>query len=176
VFDYGPLIKWGLIVLAIIASYAAAFYAGVQYKQRDWDASIMRQATQTASDIIARANNTNMETTKLVEVQGRTKTIVRTVEKEVVRYVSRCDVDAEFERVWDAVGRMRDDANDGVSAPDAATSDALVSEGRTVACAAVIRAWHDAVAKWRERDDQFKALSSWVVSDYQLQLHHRKDH
>ena len=168
----GPLLKYGGLVLIAAAIFTAIFYAGMQYTQQKWDAAVMHQATKTASKVVEAAVNTAQKETKYIQVEGKTKTIVKTVKEEVIRYVpTPCAIDREFERRFDLVSRMRDSADDGLSTPDPAAGDPALSTDPALTLAEVLQAYHFAIAEWRGERDRNRALSEWIVSNQALMAH-----
>lgn len=161
---YGPLIKYGLIVLALAAFCVGLIAYGEHRKQIEWDAAIAAQAVKSAETVIKEAENTAVVVTKYIKVKGETQIVTETVEKEVLRYVDTphpaCLLDREFERVWDDANRLPAAARStGGAAPVPPDLEA----------ATVLRAHAGDALAFAELRDRYTALRDWVASNYLIQ-------
>jgi hypothetical protein len=161
---YGPLIKYGLIVLAFAAFCLGLIAYGEHRKQIEWDAAIAVQAVQAAENVIKAEENTASVVTRYIRVKGETQVITETVEKEVVKYVDSphpaCLLDREFERVWDDANRLSAAAGPaGGTAAGAADLEA----------ATVLRAHAGDARAFADLRDRYAALVEWVKTTYAIQ-------
>lgn len=169
---YGALIKVGGIVIVLGLIFGTGYYQGVQHVQTRWDASITQQATRTANQVVAEAENTAKVETQYIDVKGKTETKLKTVYKEVVKYVEiekPCVVGPEFVRTFDATSGVLDADADGVPAadPSAAKPDQLPETDLT--SAEVLQAYYRAVEELAGLWDEYHALVQWVHGSYIVQ-------
>lgn len=172
-FNYGQLIKWGVIVAAMTGFCVGLIAYGENRKQREWDASLGTQAMLSASQIIAQAVNTANVEIRYIKVKGATKTVTQTVEKEVIRYVDAsmsCQLSPEFERVYDTVSGLLSADALGLPASTRATRDLAASASAPVTDAAVLLSHEALVTQYRDLWETYAALVSWVRSSYLLQV------
>lgn len=165
-FNYGPLIKWGLIVLAILGYSGSLIYYGEQRKQEEWDAAITKQATLTASQIIDRARQDAKGVVQYIEVTGKAHVRTQIVEKEVVKYVDskaeKCNMSPEFEWAFDTVSRLPSAREDSLSPTGNAPGDTPPPTGAPITDAEVLRAYEAAIIQYRDLWLAYTALVAWV--------------
>jgi hypothetical protein len=164
---YGPLIKYGLMLLAFVGFCVALIAYGEHRKQLEWNAAIAAQAVKSAETVIKAAENTAAVETKYIHVKGETQIVTQIVEKEIIKYVDAthppCVLSLEFERVWDR-------ASDRVPAagPAPRGADATTDSGLTPV--EVLRAHADDAAAYYTLRDAYTALVEWVKTTYAIQL------
>lgn len=163
--SYGPLIKYGLILLVFVVFCLGLIAYGEHRKQIEWDAAIAKQAVKSADMVIKGAENTAVVVTKYIRVKGATEIRTETVEKEVIRYVEAehptCFIPNEFEWVWDH-------ANGVPTAPDATErTDGGADSGLTTV--ALLSAHADEARQYAELRDKYLALVEWVKTSYAIQ-------
>ena len=128
---YGPLIKYGIMIALAVSLCVGLIAYGSHRKQLEWDASIAKQAIESASQVIAQAVNTAKVEVRYIEKQAKTKIVTQTIEKEVIRYVDspakKCELSPEFEHAFDAVGGMLNASTNRLPSPDSPARIALES-------------------------------------------------
>lgn len=158
---YALLAKWAVIALLVLSFGVACWVKGNQHGTAKLTDYIGKQAIEKARIAKARDIVTEKVVTKYIAVQGKTKVVTNTIEKEVVRYAEAnpglC-LDARWRVLHDdaAANRLpspglQPDATSG--APKAA--EAL--EGVTENYAACHRT-----------ADRLDALQSWVRSQAEV--------
>lgn len=169
------LIKYGVIVIAFLALCVGLISYGSHRKQLEWDASITKQAMRSASQVIAQAVNTAQVEQRYIQVEGKTRTKIQVVEREVIRYVEThssepCTFSPDFVRTYDDVSRMLDTSTDGMPASSGPTGAPIEPSSPYVGTTEVLQSHHDAVRELAELWDTYHALVEWVRSDYQTAL------
>jgi hypothetical protein len=110
--------------------------------------------------------------TKYIERAGKTKIVVKEVEKEVVRYVEspdrKCILSPGFERMFDRISGVLDGASDGLPAADATPSPLDVPAGPSITDAEVLRAYESAITQYGEERERYRALSEWLTNNYAI--------
>lgn len=170
--NYGPLIKWSLIVAAFAAFCVGLIAYGEYRKQLEWDASIGTQAILSASQIIAQAVNTAAVEVRYIKVKGATRTVTQTVEKEVIRYVdsptTKCVLAPEFVLAFDHLSGLLDPDHIRVSSAAGPAGDPDESAGAVTTDAEVLRAYQAAIVQYRDLWLAYVALVEWVRTSYAL--------
>lgn len=164
----GTLIKYGLAFAAFVAFCVALIGYGEHRKQLEWDASLTRQAMETANQVIEQARNTAQIETKYIHVAGATKVLTKVVKEEVVRYVetapTMCNIDRDFERIFDRISGMLDaEGGEPMPTADSASSRSDLPAGPTLTCTQVLLAYEFAISEWRTERDRNRALSEWAA-------------
>lgn len=169
---YWVLAKYGGIFLLLVALVGAIFYAGVRYKQQQWDASITKQTGEAMSVMIDKAKNSAEAQVQVIEVKGKDRVRTVVVTKEVERYVEapakKCELSPEFVRAFDTVSGLLDADPNSMPAFDSATGDADEPSGAAVTDAEVLRAHEELVVQYRDLWTDYRALRDWVRSDYAI--------
>lgn len=162
---YGPLIKYGLIVLALAAFCLGLIAYGEHRKQIEWDAAIAAQAVKSAETVIKGAENTARVETKYIKVKGETQIVTETVQKEVIRYVEAkhpdCFIPRQFEWVWD-------DAN-GLPASPGPIERADAGADSGLSPAEILQAHADDARIIAQLKDLVAALREFIATSYLIQ-------
>ncbi len=150
---YGLLIKWGVIA-ALASSFAAFFWIkGDEHGTQKLVDYVGRQATESVRIARGRDVVTERVVTEFVKVQGRTRTVTETIEKEVIKYANASDcLDAEWRRLHDNA------ALDAV--PDAGRK--ADGEGGAPTAAAALGTVTKNYAGCNRTADRLDALQTWV--------------
>ena len=161
------LIKYGLAILAAVSFCVGLILYGEHRKQIEWDASMMEQAKAVAADTIEKAQEAAKVQVRYIERAAKIKTVEKIVNQEVVRYVetpsNKCILSPSFERNFDRISGVLGAGADALQPADTAPSQLDVpSDGPPVTDAEILQAYYTALTRWRERDEQYRALSEWV--------------
>ena len=172
---YGPLIKYGLIVVAFLAFCAGLIYYGETRKQMEWDASIAEQQMATGTFIVAQAyNSARSDRAHQQQVQQQQRQ-VRTLTKKVRDYETqantKCELSPEFEHVFDSISRMREPAANGVSAAADPAGVHHDADPANLTDAAILPAYQSAVTQLYQCTDQLETLIEWVRSSTTIAAH-----
>lgn len=165
---YGPLIKYGLIVVAFLTFCAGLILYGENRRQLEWDASVAEQQMATGENIVKNAQNTARIESEFQRQLDAQANRVRVVNKEVKVYVEspteKCLVSPEFERVFDALSRMHEPSADSLPAAPDPTGAAAVVPRAPLTDAAILAAYQLAVVELFNLWDTYAALVEWVRS------------
>lgn len=171
--SYGPLIKYGLIVAAVLAFCGALILYGSRLKQQEWDASITQQQMNAGEYIVKNAQNTariERDYQQQIQVQSvRVKTLERKVRDYEHSQLQKCALSPEFERVFDSLSSLYDPAADRVpAAADAARIAALASPADPVSDAAVLSAWFWLVTEYNALWIDYDTLRTFVRTSHAI--------
>jgi hypothetical protein len=159
-----PPFLWKLIggVVVIGGLCGLSYLKGRAHVQQAWDAAITEQATRTAQQMIAEAAHAADVEKRAAEVKTVTKTKLKIVEKEVIKYVqspdAKCEPGPHFVRTWDDLSGVYNADLQRMPATDASPEQPDALPGPSITSAEVLRAYHTAIqelAGWR---DAYRAL------------------
>lgn len=163
----GPLLKL-LLVLALVGGI---FSAGAHWKQKQWDAAIVKQSVKVAHVIVAVAQ----ETAKIAEQHAR-----QTVRTAARHEATRKDVESHaeeaktirisptLERVFDGISGLSGRADSVPAAPGHPAGPAGAQEAGPTALA-VLRAYEHAVGELDSLWDDYHALVEIITTTEALQ-------
>ena len=156
--NYGRFIAYGVAVLAVASTiWLHGYGRGVQ-KLYDFQVA---QATEAVKVIVKQGAVTERVVTKFIKVQGRTRVITNTIEKEVVKYAAQ-NTTSCLDTDW---GRLHDAA--ATRAFPEATGPADGASGAPTAAAALETATGN-YAKHHACVDRLDALQEWVKAQAEL--------
>lgn len=188
----GPISKLAGVLALIVALIGVGEWHGRRAVHQQWDAAISRQAMHAAENVITNAENTaRVETTFERTKQARAER-VRTVEREVIKYVEspsqKCEVSPELEQLVDAISAsgvpagaepVRDSpaappasglpdsaSSDGLPASASASSEPAASPDARLTDAEILQAYAYAAEQYYALRDTYHALVEWVESSY----------
>ena len=161
---YGMLFKWGVIGVLCAALFGFGWVKGNQHGTEKLTKYQGEQAVASIKVITRQGVATERVVTEFVKVKGKTETVTKTVEKEVIKYVESkpltlaCQLDNRWVRLHDsaAAGSIPppaagdDAASGGVSAAEALPSitgnyaRAISNKNRLTFCQAWVREQYEA--------------------------------
>jgi hypothetical protein len=146
-----------LAIYGLVAAFALSGAAGWGYmkgSERLWSYQA-KQATQAVAIVVKQGAVTERIVIQYVKVQGETRTVTETVEKEVVRYVES-NPGSCLDRRW---GELHDAAAANTLPPPASKPDGTVG---TPTAAEAIKVVTDSYAGCHRTADKLDALQAWV--------------
>lgn len=164
-----------LLGMALIVGllWGWGYMTGRSHVQQAWDASVTAQAVATSQQLIAEATMSNTVMKEHAEEVREAASAAAILEREVIRYVQApdkpCVVDAEFERLFDALSRMPESAADRVPAADAGAGEPAQSQETGATLAEVLQAYHRAVEELTFLWIDYDALVQWERGRYIVQ-------
>lgn len=164
-----PLVKWALIIggvlLVLIGVWLHGRTTGKAIVQLAWDASTKEQALAASAQLIAEAEMSNQVLKAHAKDIRAAETATTIVEREVIRYVQApakpCVVDPEFVRVFDAVTRLSEPADDRVSTTDGSTGESIDTSETELTTAEVLQAYYAAVEELTMLWIDYSGLVQW---------------
>ena len=165
---YGLLIKYGAMVLGVLAVLGMAFYYGADWKQTQWDAAVAQQQIRTGEFIVQQAHETARADREHHQRVQQLSSDVRRLSKKVRDYElgtsKKCELSAEFERVFDHISRLRESAADGLPAATEPTGLADATDAPGLTDVAILPAYQGAVGQLYACTEQLNALIAWVAN------------
>jgi hypothetical protein len=169
----GPLAKILGAVVAMAAVFGLGYWEGRAAIQEAWDAAVTRQAMDAVDTVIRAAENTARIEAEFQRQLDAHASKVQIVRKEVKVYVetpaTKCVLTPEFERVFDAVSRVRDAGTDGLPAAGESPGAAVVPSDAVLTDATVLLAYEGAVVELFALWDTYSALRDWVRSSHVIE-------
>lgn len=164
-----PLVKWGAIIggiLLLLTVFGVWCYAkGKAHVQTAWDASIAKQAQESALQVIAEAKMSNEVLKAHAEAERKIETEIRVIEKEVVRYVNTttnvCPLDAGFVRLYDDLRGVLDTDEDGVPTADSSAGEPDEPSHPQATTAEILPALTEFVARVKSLAIKYRHLVQW---------------
>lgn len=151
---------YGMVILGALATAAGwGYHRGVK---KLWDYQV-EQAQQAVKIIVKQGTVTERIVTEYIEIEGKTRTITNTIEKEVIRYVEagldRCPLSRGAVELHDTAA-----AN---TLPDPARSvDAAASGLET---AALTKACTENYAEYHRTAARLTALQKWILQQAKVE-------
>jgi len=137
--------------------------------------AIAEQAQKSAAAAQAQSENSARLVKKAIQAKAESEEQTASLQKELDEYVAKhpeeCKVSAEFERVFDAVGRVQlaPIPPDGpVPAPAGPAGGVSESPEAGTTTTEILHAYHEAVQELFALWDDYAALTHWVRSTYAL--------
>ena len=153
---YALLAKWGVIAALVAAFGGWAWFEGNEHGTEKLTKYIGEQAVEATKINTARQVVTERVITKYVKVQGETKLVTETIEKEVVKY-AQANRTFTLDREWRG---LHDRAAANTLSSPAARVDGAVGTAPTAAEA--ITTVTGNYARANRTADTLDALQSWV--------------
>lgn len=172
-----PLVKWSLIVGGIVILLLSVWLhgraSGKKVVQQAWDAAIAQQAIDASAQMIAEAQMSADVLKAHAREERVAQAAAEVIEREVIRYVhgpaQPCVVDAEFERLFDALSRMPESTENGVPAPDSGPGESVESSEAGVTTTEILQAYYRAVEELTFLWIDYDALVQWERGRYIVQ-------
>lgn len=169
---YGFIAQIVAVILGISLLVGFGEWHGRKSVQESWDASIAKQAIQSASSVIESARNAAAAESKLEKASQAQQNRTRIVTKEVVRYeaspIQKCMLNPEFVASFNYISSLLDADSIGMPPSSSTTGAPLELSEAAVTDAAVLRAYEAAIVELAALWQSYEALSSWVRSSYRL--------
>ena len=151
--NYGRFIAYGVAALAVASTiWLHGYGRGVQ-KLYDYQVA---QATEAVKVIVKQGAVTERVVTKYVKVQGRTRVITNTIEREVVRYAAQ-NTTSCLDTDW---GRLHDAAAIGAVSEAPGAADGATGAPKASAAIQTITENYGACHRNAEK---LTALQQWVL-------------
>lgn len=170
---YGIAVKLGGYLLVMAALFGYGYYKGGQNVQTKWNAALTEQATRTASQIVAEAANAAKAETRAATVRTITKTKIKVVKEEVVRYVQspehKCEVGDQFVHVFDATSGVYNEGLNRVPSTDADPREPDHAPGGAPTSAEILSAYAVAIEQAAGYRDAYHALVEYDKGRYAVQ-------
>ena len=160
--------KIGLVLAALTALFLFGVKKGYDLAEGEWQKAALQAAQRTIRVVVQQQTITQEVLTKYEIRKGETRTVFRTIEKEVPYYVRvfqmhPCAVPGAFIRVWNDANRL------SPSTPAAAGAD----EAASPLTLAHIAGQHTVESEqYAELADQLRALQDWIRRQTDLQNTH----
>ena len=159
--------------LLVATLWGWGYVTGRSHVQQAWDASVTEQATRAAQQLVAEATMSNDVLKEHAKDIREAEAKAETIEREVIRYVQApdqpCVVDAEFERLFDAVSRLPESAADRVPATDAGAGESAEPPEAGATTTEVLQAYYRAVEELTFLWIDYDALVQWERGRYIVQ-------
>ena len=151
--NYGRFIAYGVAAIAVASTiWLHGYGRGVQ-KLYDFQVA---QATEAVKVIVKQGAVTEKVVTKYVKVQGRTRVITNTIEKEVVRYAAQ-NTTSCLDTDW---GRLHDAAAAGAVSEAPGPADGTAGAPKAADALETVTANY---AACNRNADRLTALQEWVT-------------
>lgn len=177
-----PLVKWGAIIggiVLLLTVFGVWCYAkGKAHVQTAWDASIAKQAQESALQVIAEAQMSNEVLKEHGELTREAESKLEPIEREVIRYVQTptqpCSVDPEFVRLFDELSRLPGSSDLSVSAPDASAGESVEPPGTGITTTELLQAYYTAIDELMFLWIDYSALVQWERGRFIVQQTQRE--